>query len=1075
MSDDVQRRIDWLLGRRGESASPRTLSAREQLGYTREECRDDPEARRRVRKLYYAQRERAEYEASRDIGEIPEVQNPERRKRCSASLKLFIEEYFRSDDKFNLPWASFHLEALRKMEASIINGGLFALALPRGSGKALALDTPIPTPDGWSTMGALKIGDVVYDEQGNPCHVVFKSEVFTDHKCYKVTFTNGESVIADAGHLWQVEDHYSRHDTDVRTTEWLSTRYVKNSKRYPELRFRLPIGMPLQGVRKQLPVPPYALGAWLGDGTAKKSTLTLFNDDAPHICDMVCKSGWTVDKCKYGEQSNCATYILNRVGKGRLGKISSGVHFLREAGVYGDKHIPEAYLRASFEDRLLLLQGIMDTDGYSDKQGHCDICIKSEKFALSFGELLSTMGIRYSMNDKFVILDGKKFHTHRFYFNVCNGIQPFSLPRKQIHDDGRYGGRLMIAKIEEVETVPTQCIMVDSKSHLFRAGRTMFVTHNSSISERAIIWAILYGYRRYVVAIGDGRSAAQEILETVQTEIESNEKLIADFPEVCYPIAKLDGIVQRATGQRHHGKPTDISWGSSGTIVFPTIEGSPSSGSILVTAGINSRLRGMKRTTHDGRELRPDFVFLDDVQNDRSAASQSQIDKRLKVIRGTVLGLAGAGNKMAAVMACTVIRRGDVADICLDRQQSPEWNGTRYGLLESMPVNEELWKQYHDIWSESQRTGHGISEATEFYRKHQRGMDEGAMPTWPERYEHDELSAVQYAMDKLYQNRDTFYSEYQNQPLDETSSDQIRLEPQEVIAKVSGLPRYAVPQECTRVVAYIDVQAKLLPYVVMAFSDDGTGHVIDYGTYPDLRTWDWTLADVTKTYQTAGMGFEGSLTQALDTLTQQLIGRKWIREDGTEMQIERCLVDAAWGVSSSTVVSFCSRSQYSTVLMPSFGRSITADKRPYSEYRRVAGQTIGDFWLVSRNRQNVRVIEIDTNFVKTLVAMRIRTAIGDRGSFQLWGKQHDVSTNAIHRNFSQQMTSEYGTPTSGRDRTVNVWRLLPGRDNHYFDAVCGCYAAASERGTSYAGQTKAKTEKRAVSLPRSGSRKGRME
>ena len=720
---DIQRKIDWLLGRRvSESAPQRALSAREQLGYTKDECRDNPDARRAVRKLYYAQRERAEFEKSRDIGEIPSVQDEERRKRCSTSLKLFIEEYFRNNEKFNLPWASFHLETIRKMEASIINGGLFALALPRGSGK-------------------------------------------------------------------------------------------------------------------------------------------------------------------------------------------------------------------------------------------------------------------------------------------------------------------------------------------------------SSISERAIIWAILYGYRHYIVAIGDGRSAAQEILETVQTEIESNERLIADFPEVCYPIAQLQGIVQRATGQRYHGKPTDISWGSSGTIVFPTIEGSPSSGSILVTAGINSRLRGMKRTTSDGRELRPDFVFLDDVQNDRSAASQSQIDKRLKVIRGTVLGLAGAGKKMAGVMACTVIRRGDVADICLDRQQSPEWNGTRYGLLEAMPVNEELWKQYHNIWAESQRTGHGIADATEFYRKHQREMDEGAMPTWPERFEHDEISAVQYAMDKLYNNRDTFYSEYMNQPLDEISENEIRLEPQEIIAKVSGLPRYAVPQECTRVVAYIDVQAKILPYVVMAFSDDGTGHVIDYGTYPDLKTWDWTLADVTKTYQTAGMGFEGSLTLALDTLTQQLIGHKYIREDGMELQIERCLVDAAWGVSSSTVVTYCSRSQYSTVLMPSFGRSITADKKPYSEYRKVAGQTIGDFWLISKNRQNVRVMEIDTNFVKTLVSMRIRTAIGDKGSFQLWGKQHDVHTNAIHRNFCQQMTSEYGIPTAGRSRTVNVWRLLPGRDNHFWDCVCGCYVAASERGVSYAGSTK-RLQKRIVNLPK---------
>ena len=720
---DVKRKIDWLLGRNvGESAPQRALSAREQLGYTKDECRDNPEARRAVRKLYYAQRERAEFEKSRDIGEIPEVQNPERRERCSTSLKQFIEDYFRSDEKFNLPWASFHLESIRKMEASIINGGLFALALPRGSGK-------------------------------------------------------------------------------------------------------------------------------------------------------------------------------------------------------------------------------------------------------------------------------------------------------------------------------------------------------SSLSERAIIWAILYGYRHYIVAIGDGRSAAQEILETVQTEIESNERLIADFPEVCYPIAQLQGIVQRATGQRYHGRPTDISWGSSGTIVFPTIDGSPSSGAILVTAGINSRLRGMKRTTSDGRELRPDFVFLDDVQNDRSASSQSQIDKRLKVIRGTVLGLAGAGKKMAGVMACTVIRRGDVADICLDRQQSPEWNGTRYGLLEAMPVNEELWKQYHEIWAESQRTGHGISEATEFYRKHQREMDEGAMPTWPERFEHDEISAIQYAMDKLYSNRDTFYSEYMNQPLDEISENEIRIEPQEIIAKVSGLPRYAVPQECTRVVAYIDVQAKLLPYVVMAFSDDGTGHVIDYGTFPDLKTWDWVLVDVTKTYQTAGMGFEGSLTLALDTLTQQLIGHKYIREDGTEMQIERCLVDAAWGVSSSTVVTYCSRSQYSTVLMPSFGRSITADKRPYSEYRKIAGQTIGDFWLISKNRQNVRVMEIDTNFVKTLVSMRIRTALGDKGSFQIWGKQHDVHTNAIHRTLSQQMTAEYGIPTAGRSRTVNVWRLLPGRDNHFWDCVCGCYAAASERGVSYAG-SKRLVQKRIVNLPK---------
>ena len=720
----TQKKIDFLLRKnmRKSVVSEQKLqkSVREELGFTQQDMKD-PEVRRQVRKVYYQRREKEVYTAARQIGEIPEIGNPERRERCSKSLQLFIEEYFKGDEKFNLPWASFHIEVMRKMEFSILHGGLFSMALPRGSGK-------------------------------------------------------------------------------------------------------------------------------------------------------------------------------------------------------------------------------------------------------------------------------------------------------------------------------------------------------SSITERAILWAILYGYRHYIVAIGDGRSAAQEILETVQTEIEANEQLIADFPEICFPIAQLQGISQRATGQMYHGKSTDIAWGSSGTIRFPTIEGSPSSGAILVTAGINSRLRGLKHTTADGKEYRPDFVFLDDIQNDRSASSVSQIDKRLKVIRGTVLGLAGAGKKIAGVMACTVIRRGDVADTLLDRQQSPEWNGVRYGLLESMPVNEDLWKQYHDIWAESMRMGRGVADATAFYQAHQKEMDEGAIATWAERYEYDEISAIQYAMDKLYANRETFYAEYQNQPLDDLDSDTIKIEPSDVIAKISGLPRYTVPAECSKLVAYIDVQKDVLPYVVMAFSDTGTGHVIDYGTHPD-NGWDWTLADVTKSYQKKGMGFEGALVQALDTLTEKIIGRIYVREDGAEMRVERCLVDAAWGTSTSTVTAFCSRSQYSSVLMPSFGRSITADKKPFSEYRKQAGQTIGDFWLVTKNRSNVRVIEIDTNYAKTLVALRLQTAIGDAGSLQVWGRQHNVQDAASHRNFSLQMSAEYAIPTAGRDRTVNVWKCQAGRDNHFFDCVCGCYAASSEQGIQpVAG--KAKKRKAPVRLPK---------
>ena len=198
----------------------------------------------------------------------------------------------------------------------------------------------------------------------------------------------------------------------------------------------------------------------------------------------------------------------------------------------------------------------------------------------------------------------------------------------------------------------------------------------SSLTETAAIWAMLYGHREFIVIVGASESAALEILDSIKTELEVNEHIAADFPEAVYPIQKLDGIANRCAGQLYKGERTRIVW-TANEIVLPTIAGALSSGILVRVAGITGRIRGMKYKKPDGRTIRPEFVIVDDPQTTESADSIEQTRKRVRVLAGDILGLAGPGRKIAGVMPCTVIRPGDMAEQILDKSKHPEWNGER--------------------------------------------------------------------------------------------------------------------------------------------------------------------------------------------------------------------------------------------------------------------------------------------------------------------------------------------------------------------------------------------------------------
>ena len=569
----------------------------------------------------------------------------------------------------------------------------------------------------------------------------------------------------------------------------------------------------------------------------------------------------------------------------------------------------------------------------------------------------------------------------------------------------------------------------------------------TTITESAALWSMLYGHREFVVLIGATESAALELLDSLKTELEVNERLAEDFPEVCYPVAQLEGIANRCAGQLYKGERTRITW-TSNEIVLPTVEGSRASGIIVRVAGITGRIRGMKFKRSDGRSVRPSLVIIDDPQTSESAGSLEQTRKRVRVLAGDILGLAGPGQKISGIMPCTIIRPGDMADIILNRNTHPDWNGEKTRMVYRFPTNMKLWEEYAEIRAEALRTEGNFQKATEFYLANRETMDAGAEVSWEARFNHDEVSALQHAMNLKFQDEAAFMSEYQNDPLPDDTADDSLLSVDEICAKINGLARRRVSLKCDRLTMFVDVQKALLFYVVIAWAEDFTGAVIDYGSWPDQHRHEYSLADANPSIQTLfpKAGFEGALYAALSALTDECLGREWEREDGAVLKIERALVDANWGQSTDVVYQFCRQSSHAGVILPSHGRYVGASSKPMTEYRKQQGDRLGFNWMIPNvaGKRAIRHVIYDTNYWKSFIHARLAVPVGDKGSLTLYGR-----IPGAHQLFAEHLTAEYRVKTQGRGRTVDEWKLKPqSHDNHFLDCVAGCAVCGSMLGAS---------------------------
>jgi len=567
-------------------------------------------------------------------------------------------------------------------------------------------------------------------------------------------------------------------------------------------------------------------------------------------------------------------------------------------------------------------------------------------------------------------------------------------------------------------------------------------TGKTSLARVSALWAVLAGYRPFVCLIGGSQERAVELLAPIRKAILENGLLQADFPEAIYPLRCLQNNARRQIGQHIDGRPTYSTWAVD-KLVFPTVEGSACSGSVIAVTSLDANMRGQQHTRMDGQVVRPSLVLLDDPQTRQSARSPSQTKYRLQLLSGDVLGMAGPGESIAAVLTCTKIYDGDLADQVLDRKAHPEWQGECTKLVYAFPSNEKLWDEYAGIRAEGLRAGKGIDPATDFYRQHQAEMDAGAVVAWPDRYdENTEASAVQHAMNLKLRDEEAFFAEYQNEPVAEQLDEDV-LTPDQVAAKTNGRPRGQVPLGCTHVTAFIDVHDKLLFWCVCGWEEGFTGYVLDYGTYPDQRRRYFTLRDAKRTLGRAcpGAGREGAVQAGLEKLAADLLGRPWERTDGAEMRIERLLIDSGYlpGVCNNV----CHK--VGSVAMLSKGVGIRAGNKPMAAYQRRPGERHGHNWYVPNvSRSNeFRHVAIDTNYWKTFVHARLATAAGDKGCLTLFGREPEE-----HRLFAEHIAgAETRVVTEGRGRVVHEWRLKPSKpDNHWLDCLVGCAVAASMCG-----------------------------
>lgn len=475
-----------------------------------------------------------------------------------------------------LKWTPKQLEfikvALDKNTKMIIADGL------PGTAKAQPLDANILTPNGWKKMGDIKCGDFVISVDGNPTQVlgVFPQGV---KKVYKIIFSDDTSTECCEDHLWLTQtredrNHWSRTKGAIRGTKHKTSKpgTVKNTLEIKaslrtgsdnRLNHSIPICSPVNFASKKHLIHPYLLGCLIGDGCLR--TNIDFSSADSQIVETI--RGFLPENMILKKKQHYDYRIVKTSFWGSFNPIKEEI---KRMGLYGkysyEKHIPSEYLIDGIENRKLLLQGLLDTDGTTT--GHeTSYTTTSYQLALDVRSLVESLGgvatINFHPNNFYTYKGEKKKGRASYQINIKVGFNPFRLERKynKYIPKTRYGPIRYITGVEEVGVKECQCILVAHPTHLYLTNNYI-VTHNTSLSvycslmlmnEKKISDLV---YVRSLVQSKDGQTgyltgSLEEktqfynipLLDKLEEFLPPSQvnQLIKDQRVVCYPTSMLRG------------------------------------------------------------------------------------------------------------------------------------------------------------------------------------------------------------------------------------------------------------------------------------------------------------------------------------------------------------------------------------------------------------------------------------------------------------------------------------------------------------------------------------------------------
>lgn len=527
----------------------------------------------------------------------------EEARRALGDFVYFRSRYF--VDEWGEPYVTtaYHRRWIVRILRAMQVGGRSCILSPPRHGKRLADSTPVLTPTGWRTHGDLVPGDEVFAPDGRPTTVV---GVTAREPCGRlVRFSDGAEFKADGGHRWTVWDRavkrYRTMTTDEMRRAGLHKGTLSNGE--PRRRFLVDYTAPLAMPEADLPLDPYVLGVWLGDGKADGGTVSRAPGDFEDVLLLLKERGW--------EPSWSTVHPTTGV---RYAGFAGLAPILRRLSLLGDRHIPPVYFTASEEQRRELLRGLVDADGHVDRAtGRVRVVTVDERLATDTARLVHTLGYRTTTTHQAPALSSSGIQGRRRVYTVQwtphDGACQAYLERKD-HRRVTVRRRRSVVSVEPCPPEPGRCIAVAHPSQLYLVGHELVPTHNTDLLTHFCIWLILRNPNIRVLWVGLNEEIAKQSVDVIRELLESNELLRADFlPE--------GGTFQPPS---RSGRP----W-TSGRLIVATRTRTLRSPTIVAIG------KGGKLLSRDA-----DLVVVDDIIDHESVESAAQREKDVRWINTQV-------------------------------------------------------------------------------------------------------------------------------------------------------------------------------------------------------------------------------------------------------------------------------------------------------------------------------------------------------------------------------------------------------------------------------------------------------